>query len=81
MFIRANGIAVFFFHMNHARAGQYVGIYCTYAISLKYWDAISEKHIKTKYRDTLTLQKNCKYHIIFREEHLKSIKWHQTLRK
>ena len=34
-----------------ARAVQYVGIYRTGAISLRYRDAISKKHIKTDYRN------------------------------
>ena len=35
----------------NSRARQYVGMYRTGAISLKYRDALSKKHNKTDYRD------------------------------
>ena len=61
------------------RAGQYVGIYRTSAISLKYWDAISKKYYKTDYRDIGISQKNRLYCNIFGVEHLKYMEYHKKI--
>ena len=58
------------------RAGQYVGIYHTDAISLKYRDVLSQNHNKTEYRIIMILQYNRNYHhTILRENHVKLIKY------
>ena len=54
-----------------SRAGQYVGIYRTGAIALKYRDAISKRYNKTDYQDIEISQWNRKYRNIFRVEQLK----------
>ena len=59
------------------RAGQYVGIYRTVAITLKYRDAIFQRHNKTDYQDIEILQQNRKYRNIFRVKHLKYMKYHE----
>ena len=58
------------------KAGQYVGIYRTGAISLKYRGAISKKYKKTDYRGIEISQQNRKNCNIFRAEHLKYMKNH-----
>ena len=59
------------FLLGFGKAGKYVGINRTGAISLKYLDAISENHNKTDYKEIKISQCNCINRNIFRVENKK----------